>query len=57
MCLVAIESQAEVGDLQMPVGADKEVVWLDIAMNPFHLVCFLNTEYHFGHILLGDVLF
>lgn len=49
-----IKCQAEVRDLEVPGSADQEVVWLDIPMDPVHLVRFVNAKYHLCHILPGD---
>ena len=40
----------------MTIGTDEKVVWLHVSMYPIHLVCFLDAENHFSHVLFGDLL-
>ena len=32
---------------------DQEVVWLDVAVDPSHLVSFFNAQDHFCHVEFG----
>lgn len=51
---MAVEGEAEVGDLEVAGGGDEEVVGLDVAVNPAEGVGFFNAEDHFGDVPFGD---
>lgn len=57
MSPVSIECEPKVRNLEMSRGADKKVVRLDIAMDPLHVVCFLDAQDHLRNVLLGMRLF
>lgn len=51
---VSVEREAKVRDLEMSRCANQKVVWLDIAVNPVHLVSLIDAKYHLCHILPGN---
>lgn len=54
---LTIKREAEVRYLEMPIGSDEKVVWLDVAMNKSQLVSLFDANYHLGNVVAGHVFF
>lgn len=52
---LTIESKAKVRDLEVTISTNEKIVWLNVSVNPSHLVSFFDARNHLSNVLFADL--